>query len=94
MIRCMGASLAALTAGACAPVPELVNLPVGSEHDREGGFDDAEAMRFVAGLGAAMASANYPVTMVRNTMVANSRQFGLDNQFLALPNYVQVGSSR
>jgi uncharacterized membrane protein YjjP (DUF1212 family) len=50
-------------------------------------------MRFVAALGAAMASANYPVTMVRNTMVAVSRQYGLDNQFLALPNYVQVGTS-
>jgi uncharacterized membrane protein YjjP (DUF1212 family) len=70
---------------------------VGSEQDRDGGpgseIDDAEAMRFVAALGAAMASANYPVTMVRNTMVATSRQFGLDNQFLALPNYVQVGTS-
>jgi uncharacterized membrane protein YjjP (DUF1212 family)/uncharacterized membrane protein YjjB (DUF3815 family) len=66
---------------------------VGSEQDRAAESDDADAMRFVAGLGAAMASANYPITMVRNTMVVASRQYGLDNQFLALPNYVQVGTS-
>ncbi|TFV60667.1 threonine/serine exporter family protein [Mycobacterium sp. PS03-16] len=54
---------------------------------------DAAALRFVAGLGAAMASANYPVTMVRDTMVTASHAYGLDNQYLALPNYVQVGNS-
>jgi uncharacterized membrane protein YjjP (DUF1212 family) len=54
---------------------------------------DAAARQFVAGLGAAMASANYPVTMVRDTMVTVSRAYGLDHQFLALPNYVQVGDS-
>lgn len=54
---------------------------------------DAAALRFVAGIGAAMASANYPVTMVRDTMVTASRAYGLDNQYLALPNYVQVGNS-
>jgi uncharacterized membrane protein YjjP (DUF1212 family) len=52
----------------------------------------AAANRFVAALGAAMAAANYPVTMVRETMAATSRAYGLDNQFLALPNYIQVGS--
>ena len=55
--------------------------------------DDAAAMQFVAALGAAMAAANYPVTMVRNTMVATSRAYGLETQYLALPNYVQVGTS-
>jgi hypothetical protein len=73
---------------------QLVNSLVGSDLDRDDGLDEAAAMRFVAGLGAAMASANYPVTMVRNTMVATSRAYGLDNQFLTLPNYVQVGTSR
>ncbi|WP_193047441.1 threonine/serine exporter family protein [Mycolicibacterium baixiangningiae] len=54
---------------------------------------DSAALQFVAGLGAAMASANYPVTLVRQTMITASRAYGLDNQFLALPNYVQVGNS-
>ena len=46
----------------------------------------------MAALGAAMAAANYPVTMVRGAMYATSRAYGLDAQLLALPNYVQVGS--
>ena len=50
------------------------------------------ASRFVATLGATMAAANYPVTMVREVMAQTSRAYGLDHQFLALPNYVQVGS--
>jgi uncharacterized membrane protein YjjP (DUF1212 family) len=54
--------------------------------------DEPAASRFVAALGAAMAAANYPVTLVRGTMAATSKAYGLDNQFLALPNYVQVGS--
>jgi uncharacterized membrane protein YjjP (DUF1212 family) len=53
---------------------------------------DAEAYQFVAALGGAMAAANYPVTMVGETMAATSRTCGLENQILALPNYVQVGS--
>ena len=52
----------------------------------------ATASRFVATLGATMAAANYPVTMVREVMAQTSRSYGLDHQFLALPNYVQVGS--
>lgn len=59
----------------------------------ESDVDDAAAMQFVAALGAAMASASYPVMMVRETMVTTSRVYGLDNQYLALPNYVQVGTS-
>jgi uncharacterized membrane protein YjjP (DUF1212 family) len=50
------------------------------------------ASRFVATLGATMAAANYPVTMVREVMAQTSGAYGLDHQFLALPNYVQVGS--
>lgn len=42
---------------------------------------ETETLRFVAGLGAAMASANYPVTMVREAMVRVSRAYGLDNQY-------------
>jgi uncharacterized membrane protein YjjP (DUF1212 family) len=50
------------------------------------------APQFVAALGAAMAGANYPVTMVRGVMEQTARAYGLDHEFLALPNYVQVGS--
>ena len=48
-------------------------------------------MRFVAAVGATMAAANYPVTIVRAIMDGTSRAYGLDNEFLALRNYVQVG---
>src|SRR6201991_1254238 len=40
-----------------------------------------------------MAAANYPVTMVHGVMEQTARAYGLDHEFLALPNYVQVGSS-
>jgi uncharacterized membrane protein YjjP (DUF1212 family) len=50
------------------------------------------APQFVAALGAAMAAANYPVTMVLGVMEQTARAYGLDHEFLALPNYVQVGS--
>jgi uncharacterized membrane protein YjjP (DUF1212 family) len=53
---------------------------------------DAAASQFVATLGAAMAAANYPVAMVRGVTEQTSRADGLDHQFLALPNYVRVGS--
>ncbi len=58
----------------------------------EQGRNESAAFRFVAALGAAMASANYPVTMVRLVMYATSQAYGLDAQLLALPNYVQVGN--
>ncbi|MDT5210054.1 MAG: hypothetical protein QOF67_2469 [Mycobacterium sp.] len=51
------------------------------------------APQFVAALGAAMAAANYPVTMVRGVMEQTALAYGLDHEFLALPNYVQVGSA-
>jgi uncharacterized membrane protein YjjP (DUF1212 family) len=53
---------------------------------------DAAAYQFVAALGGAMAAADYPVTMVGETMAPASRAYALENQILALPNYVQVGS--
>src|SRR5262245_5088733 len=59
----------------------------------EGDQHAAPAMQFIAGLGAAMASANYPVTLVRQAMVNISAVYGLENQYLALPNYVQVGNA-
>jgi uncharacterized membrane protein YjjP (DUF1212 family) len=54
---------------------------------------DVAAPQFVAALGAAMAAANYPVTMVHQVMEQTARAYGLDHEFLALPNYVQVGSA-
>jgi uncharacterized membrane protein YjjP (DUF1212 family) len=54
---------------------------------------DAAASQFVAALGAAMAAANYPVTMVRAVMEQTAEAYGLEHEFLALPNYVQVGSA-
>ena len=42
------------------------------------------APQFVAALGAAMAAANYPVTMVRGVMEQTARAYGLDHEFLAL----------
>lgn len=64
-----------------------------SDSDDHTGDADAKAGQFVAALGAAMSAANYPVSLVRNTMDATSKAYGLDHQFLTLPNYVQVGSS-
>src|SRR5690242_9502371 len=40
-----------------------------------------------------MSAANYPVALVRGAMDATSRAYGLDHQFLALPNYIQVGTA-
>ncbi|MCW2563325.1 MAG: hypothetical protein JWQ31_1885 [Mycobacterium sp.] len=51
------------------------------------------APQFVAALGAAMAAANYPATMVHRVMEQTARAYDLDHEFLALPNYVQVGSA-
>jgi uncharacterized membrane protein YjjP (DUF1212 family) len=49
--------------------------------------------QFVAALGAAMGAANYPVTMVRAVMEQTARAYGLNHEFVALPNYVQVSSA-
>jgi hypothetical protein len=45
---------------------------------------DAATYQFVAALGGAISAANYPVTMVGETMPATSRACGLENQILAL----------
>jgi uncharacterized membrane protein YjjP (DUF1212 family)/uncharacterized membrane protein YjjB (DUF3815 family) len=65
---------------------------VPSDGDDPAADRNAAAGRFVAALGAAMSAANYPVTVVRTVMGQTSEAYGLDHQFLALPNYVQVGS--
>jgi uncharacterized membrane protein (DUF485 family) len=53
---------------------------------------DAAAYEFVAALGGAKTAADYPVTMVGEMTAAALRAYALENQILALPNYVQVGS--
>ncbi|WP_099023183.1 threonine/serine exporter family protein [Mycolicibacterium palauense] len=55
-------------------------------------MDDSanEHIRFLARLGAAMAAANYPVTLVRQMLQRASGSYGIRTDFLALPNHVQV----
>ncbi|CAJ1582377.1 threonine/serine exporter family protein [[Mycobacterium] wendilense] len=45
---------------------------------------------YLARLGAAMAASNYPVTMVRQMIGRSSSVYGLQTDFIALPNHVQV----
>jgi uncharacterized membrane protein YjjP (DUF1212 family) len=52
---------------------------------------DAPAIDFLARLGAAMMAANYPITIIRRTLALSSQQYGLSNQVLLLPNFVQFG---
>jgi uncharacterized membrane protein YjjP (DUF1212 family) len=40
-----------------------------------------------------MAGANYPITMVQQTMFSASASYGLGHQILVLPNYVHVGGT-
>lgn len=47
-------------------------------------------VRFVARLGAAMGAGNYPVTLVRQMLERASGAYGVRNDFIVLPNYVQV----
>jgi uncharacterized membrane protein YjjP (DUF1212 family) len=47
-------------------------------------------IRFIARLGAAMGAANYPVTLIRQMLERASSAYGVPNDFIALPNYVQV----
>lgn len=47
-------------------------------------------VRFVARLGAAMGAGNYPVTLVRQMLERASASYGVRNDFIVLPNYVQV----
>lgn len=51
---------------------------------------DQDQIHFVARLGAAMGAANYPVTLVRQMIERTSAAYGTRNEFIALPNHVQV----
>jgi uncharacterized membrane protein YjjP (DUF1212 family) len=51
------------------------------------------AIGFIARLGATMAGANYPVTMVQHTMVTTADAYGVSQEILVLPNYVHVGGT-
>lgn len=50
----------------------------------------AQQIRFIARLGAAMGAAHYPVTLIRQMLDRASSAYGVRNDFIALPNYVQV----
>jgi uncharacterized membrane protein YjjP (DUF1212 family) len=52
---------------------------------------DAVAVDFLARLGSAMGAANYPIGLVRRTLTLASAHYGLTNQLLVLPNFVQYG---
>ncbi|WP_306439453.1 hypothetical protein [Mycobacterium simiae] len=54
---------------------------------------DPKAVDFLARLGAAMVAANYPVTTIRRTLTLSSDWYGLSNQVLLLPNFIQFGGS-
>ncbi|WP_241473673.1 threonine/serine ThrE exporter family protein [Mycolicibacterium neoaurum] len=49
-----------------------------------------QQIRFLARLGAAMCAANYPVTLVRQTLDRTAARLGVRNDGIALPNHVQV----
>lgn len=49
-----------------------------------------ERNRFVVRLGVAMGAANYPVTLVRQMLERTSAAYGTPNDYIVLPNYVQV----
>ncbi|WP_264071177.1 threonine/serine ThrE exporter family protein [Mycolicibacterium komossense] len=51
------------------------------------------ATGFIARLGATMAGANYPVTMVQHTMVTTANAYHVTQEILVLPNYVHVGGT-
>ncbi len=40
-----------------------------------------------------MIAANYPIVLIRRTLTSGAERFGLSNQLLLLPNYVQFGGS-
>lgn len=50
----------------------------------------SDHINFVARLGAAMGAANYPVTLVRQMLGRASAAYGVPNDYIVLPNYVQV----
>ncbi|MGY4869069.1 threonine/serine ThrE exporter family protein [Mycolicibacterium elephantis] len=51
---------------------------------------DSQQIQFLARLGSAMGAANYPVTLIRRMLERSSAAYGVPNDFLALPNTVQV----
>ena len=52
---------------------------------------DDLAVDFLARLGGAMVAANYPITLIRRTLTLSSQRYGLTNQVLLLPNFIQFG---
>ncbi|HEX7429010.1 MAG TPA: threonine/serine exporter family protein [Mycobacterium sp.] len=54
---------------------------------------EAAAVDFLAGLGAAMIAANYPINLVRSILTTAAGRYGLTNQLLVLPHYIQLGGS-
>ncbi|MCX2929869.1 threonine/serine exporter family protein [Mycobacterium sp. CVI_P3] len=54
---------------------------------------DSVSVDFLARLGAAMMAANYPIALIRRTLAAAADRYGLSNQLLLLPNFVQFGGS-
>ncbi|KUI07370.1 hypothetical protein AU191_17665 [Mycolicibacterium acapulense] len=49
-----------------------------------------DEIRFLARLGAAMAAANYPVTLIRQMLGRASAAYGVPTEVIVLPNTVQV----
>lgn len=54
---------------------------------------DETELCFLVRLGATMAGANYPITMVQRTLLRMSEGYGVTHEILVLPNYVQVGGT-
>lgn len=52
---------------------------------------DSLAVDFLARLGGAMASGNYPIALIRRTLELSSEHYGTSNQVLLLPNFIQFG---
>ncbi|MBW0011830.1 threonine/serine exporter family protein [Mycobacterium sp.] len=52
---------------------------------------DALAVDFMTRLGAAMAAGNYPIVLIRRALKLSSERYGLSNQILLLPNFIQFG---
>lgn len=63
----------------------------GVKPEEERGAEGATG--FIARLGATMAGANYPVTMVQHTMVTTANAYHVTQEILVLPNYVHVGGT-
>ncbi len=53
--------------------------------------DDTVAVEFIARLGSAMLSADYPVPMVRHALERVAARQGIDCPVLVLPNFIQAG---